>query len=227
MTTESTQKRLLDAAERLFAENGYDGASLRCITSEAGVDLGSVRYHFGCKEELFKSVLKRRLDPLCEERLRRLEAVQAAHGEHPPVEAIIRAFLEPAVQLARDEEHGALWMKLIGRVRLEPGQHMGDIREEHRRRLEHFLGAFRRALPGLPEQELANRFYFLFMNIDATLRAIASSESIGQARVTPGAMVDHLVRFVEAGMSAAPTHSGDPLTRASSSARGSSKSSMF
>ncbi|WP_282947934.1 TetR/AcrR family transcriptional regulator [Cellulomonas endometrii] len=52
-----TRDAILDAALRLFAEHGYDGASIRAIASAAGVDPGLVRHFFGDKDALFASVL--------------------------------------------------------------------------------------------------------------------------------------------------------------------------
>ena len=53
-----TKARILDAAERLFADNGYSATSLRDITNEAGVNLAAVNYHFGSKEALLSAVLE-------------------------------------------------------------------------------------------------------------------------------------------------------------------------
>ena len=47
-----TKTRLLDAAERLFAERGYEGSSMRAITKEAGASVSSANYHFGSKDGL-------------------------------------------------------------------------------------------------------------------------------------------------------------------------------
>ena len=49
-----TRRDLLLAAERLFAQQGFQGASLRAITQEAGANLASVNYHFGSKEGLIR-----------------------------------------------------------------------------------------------------------------------------------------------------------------------------
>src|SRR5207342_676033 len=73
-----TKDRILDAAESLFMEHGYEATSLRAITSGAGVNLASVNYHFGSKEELFQAVLTRRLDPMNQERLDLLSALERA-----------------------------------------------------------------------------------------------------------------------------------------------------
>lgn len=55
---ESTKQRLLDAGRKLFADNGFDGASVRAITQLAGANLGAVTYHFGTKEALYAAVLE-------------------------------------------------------------------------------------------------------------------------------------------------------------------------
>jgi AcrR family transcriptional regulator len=63
MGQKDTKKRILDAAERLFAREGFHSTSLRMLTKEAGVNLAAVNYHFGSKEELinfcFQEVGKR------------------------------------------------------------------------------------------------------------------------------------------------------------------------
>ena len=49
-----TREKILDAAEALFAEHGFEGASMRMITARAGVNLAAVNYHFGSKENLLR-----------------------------------------------------------------------------------------------------------------------------------------------------------------------------
>jgi AcrR family transcriptional regulator len=60
----STRDRILGAAEELFAQRGFEGASLRQLTTAAGVNLAAVNYHFGSKEKLVEEVFRRRLDAL-------------------------------------------------------------------------------------------------------------------------------------------------------------------
>jgi AcrR family transcriptional regulator len=57
---DTTRLSILDAAERSFAESGFDGVSLRTITERAGVDLALANYHFGTKENLLHEVIARR-----------------------------------------------------------------------------------------------------------------------------------------------------------------------
>lgn len=52
---------IMDVAEKLFAENGYDAASTRKIAAEANVNSAMIAYYFGSKEELYKSIILRRI----------------------------------------------------------------------------------------------------------------------------------------------------------------------
>jgi AcrR family transcriptional regulator len=84
---QSTTASLLEAARDLFADRGYDGASIRAITDQAGANLGSVTYHFGSKEALYHQVIETFIAPLRE------RIVEAAEIEGPPldrIEAILR-----------------------------------------------------------------------------------------------------------------------------------------
>src|SRR5476651_99954 len=76
--TKPGKERILDAAERLFARNGFYGISVRDITEAAGIDVALVSYHFGGKRELFAAVFQRRAELLNPERLAMLEEVRRA-----------------------------------------------------------------------------------------------------------------------------------------------------
>lgn len=87
--------RLVDVARDLFAAHGYDGTSVRAITSRAKANLGAITYHFGSKEALYHEVIKSRAEPLAD----RIAAAAQAPG--PPldrIEAIVRAFFEKFIE---------------------------------------------------------------------------------------------------------------------------------
>ena len=86
---EITRERVLDAAERCFAELGFDAVSIRRIAREAEVTLGVVGFHGGTKQELFVTVLKRRVEPHNDLRMARLEALNST--ERLPLETLIDA----------------------------------------------------------------------------------------------------------------------------------------
>jgi AcrR family transcriptional regulator len=62
----TTRERLLHSATRLFADNGYRGASVRDICNLAGANPGAVSYHFGGKRQLYRAVLRRAADALAD-----------------------------------------------------------------------------------------------------------------------------------------------------------------
>src|SRR6186713_1424983 len=101
----ATKGRILDAAEALFMEHGFEATSLRLITAAAAVNLAAVNYHFGSKEELFQAVLTRRLDPMNQERIDLLTRMEREAGDKAvSCEKLISAMLVPALRLARDEK---------------------------------------------------------------------------------------------------------------------------
>lgn len=63
MEKDKTDKKdhILDVAERVFAEQGYDGASTRMISGEAGVNMAMLNYYFGSKEGVFLAIFDRRI----------------------------------------------------------------------------------------------------------------------------------------------------------------------
>src|SRR5713226_3885874 len=89
-----TKTRILDTAEKLFGEKGFDVTSLRDITAEAEVNLAAVNYHFQSKDSLIDAVIRRRIVPV---NRRRLEMLDAA-GPEPTVEQIVEAFLAPIIE---------------------------------------------------------------------------------------------------------------------------------
>ncbi|HMC58416.1 MAG TPA: helix-turn-helix domain-containing protein, partial [Candidatus Solibacter sp.] len=94
---QDTKQKILDTAERLFGEQGYDATSLRHIIAEAGVNLAAVHYHFGSKEELLDEVVVRRAGPVNEARIAMLDRLEAAEGP-PVVEKVLEAFLLPTAE---------------------------------------------------------------------------------------------------------------------------------
>jgi AcrR family transcriptional regulator len=77
-----TKTQILDAAEKLFAKQGFEATSLRAIIADAGVNLAAIHYHFRSKEGLVRAVLERRIAPINEERIRQLQACLCRRGEN-------------------------------------------------------------------------------------------------------------------------------------------------
>jgi len=90
-------ERILDAAEKTFAEGGFEGTSLRDIIAEAGVANGAIHYHFKTKEDLFRRVIRRRARQITALRTEQLERCRVAEDRPPLLEQIIYAFMSPLV----------------------------------------------------------------------------------------------------------------------------------
>ena len=213
----STKERILNTAEHLFAEHGFAGASVRSITAEAGVDLGAVRYHFGSKDGLFSAVVERRVTPLCGERVAMLDKLEEQFGPNPPLESIIEAFVRPGVRLVSEPGHGRDWIKLIGRMRVEPGPFISAVQKPYEEMLGRFLKAFGRALPHLPKNEITYRFFFLFSVQINTLMDDGTLLALDRKAVTihqdPDSVMERLIHFVTAGMTA-PVDTKTPKPKA-------------
>ena len=159
-----TRARILDAAERLFMEQGFEATTLRMITGEARVNLAAVNYHFGSKEALIWEVFRRRLTWLNEERLRALERFEAeAHGAPLKPRQIIDAFFGEALRMAADTEGGGRnFMRLLGRTYTEPSDFVrGFLAEEYAAVVARFKAALIKALPDVPRAEILWRFHFM------------------------------------------------------------------
>jgi AcrR family transcriptional regulator len=204
----NTKDRILDAAERLFAERGYDGTSLRAITGEAGVNLAAVNYHFSSKETLLRSLFARRLALLNERRVSLLDAYETeAQGRPVPLEKVVRAFLEPVLRLGGDPAAGGTGFgMLMGRMYSWPSAYVQRVLvSEIRGLIDRFRTSFRRALPQMPEREL---YWRVFFSIGAMAHVLAGSsllEIISNGMCDPSdvdGIVDRLIAFVTAGLRA-------------------------
>ena len=117
-TGSATRRRLLEAAEQLFSEEGFDRVSVRDITERAKANVAAVNYHFGSREGLVEQVMERYINPVNEERVARLDTLERRAGSKPvPVEELLDAFVRPfATQVRRSELSERLFYKLMGRI---------------------------------------------------------------------------------------------------------------
>ncbi len=203
-----TKSRILDAAEKLFAEEGFDGASLRAITSAAGVNLAAVNYHFSSKESLLEAVFARKLAPLNERRLALLDTLEAEAAPDPvPIEKLVHAFVEPAVRLLEAPTPGSLsFGVLLGRMYATPGPSVRNIfAGELRPFVRRFYSAFRRSLPALSPADITWRVFFSVGAMSQVLAAgwLLPVISEGRANIdNVDDIVARLTGFMVAGLKA-------------------------
>lgn len=146
-----TPERLIRAARRIFAEKGYDAASVREITAAASANLGAITYHFGSKQALYEAVLDRAMEPLSAKLgldgaspgaapaeaeghtpLDRLDAIVAALFDHLaanpdlPLLVLQQAVVRRSAPAPLLRRLGPLLERLAGEIR--EGQRDGSIR---------------------------------------------------------------------------------------------------
>jgi AcrR family transcriptional regulator len=192
--TADTKTRILDAAEKLFGQNGFDATSLRDITTSAQVNLAAVNYHFQSKESLMDAVIERRFDPV---NRRRLEMLEAA-GPTPTVEQVVEAFLAPLLML---DVLPAI--PLIGRVLSNPSHFVERVYKKHLVAIvERFTDAIGTALPDLPPEERYWRLQFMAGSMThmltlSSILPLLSGQPFDRRRV-----MSRLVVFLAAGLRA-------------------------
>ncbi|HUH93612.1 MAG TPA: TetR/AcrR family transcriptional regulator [Casimicrobiaceae bacterium] len=205
----ATKLRILDAAETLFMEHGFEATTLRQITAAAGVNLAAAHYHFGSKEELFEAVLKRRLDPMNFERVALLTRFESESAPRPlSCEKILAAMFIPALKLARDPERGGKnFLRLLGRAYADPAPFIRRfLSEQYAVMIARFKAAFGRALPRLPKRELTWRLHFVMGALSFTLAgtdALKLIAELSQGRaVSDELLLRRLAPFLVAGLKA-------------------------
>lgn len=201
-----TRERVLDAAERLFADYGLDRVSIRDITGAAGVNLGAINYHFGSKDNLIVAVVERRIAPASEERLRGLEAVEKAAGGKPPsLEAILEALFRPAVKQAMQEAQGGrTFAKLMARSFVDP--HPAVEKTMHRyvgEVAKRFDAALLRVMPELTMEDVFWRMHLLMGALHHSLLVVGRKAPHGHAvRMDAETYLRRFLKFAVAGFRA-------------------------
>jgi AcrR family transcriptional regulator len=203
---DTTRLAILNAAERCFGEDGFDGASLRAITEVAGVDLALANYHFGTKDNLLREVIARRARVVHDDRVRALEmARHQAGARSPSIEAIVTAFLEPLLRRLISGDRGwRYYGSLASQLDVLPKfiALTSDVLDPT---ALHFINALRLALPKTPPRSLYWGYMFLIGSMvqvmSATGRIELLSRGLCRSDDIDGALRE-LVPFVSAGLRA-------------------------
>jgi AcrR family transcriptional regulator len=201
-----TRDRIIRVAERLFAENGFAGTSVREITNEAGVNVAAVNYHFGGKEALYQQTFRRLLNELRHIRIRRIRADMKEAGENAALEDFLlsfaHAFVEPLVANGRGQLFMALFDHEMHQPRVPTGVFLRDlvgpmlrITEESLRRVGIEID---RATTGLCMMSLVGQ---LIHGVKVHQRMLEDPESAGFP-VDLTSLLNHIVTFSAAGIRA-------------------------
>jgi AcrR family transcriptional regulator len=202
----NTKEKIVQVAEGLFAEQGFNDTSLRAITSKADVNLASVNYHFGDKKSLIRAVLNQYLEAFMPALGRALTELE--QQPHHDMQAVFEAIKKPLMNLNAVRDNGASrFMLLVGRGYSDVQGHLRwFITNHYDDVLQQFITAVHRASPDLTREQLFWRLHFVLgtcvftMASSQALMEIAFSD-FGRAADSE-VIINQLIPFLAAGVSA-------------------------
>lgn len=152
-----TQERILEAAERLFADKGFSGASMRDITSLGKVNLSVAYYYFKDKEALLFAVFDRYVKPLMDKQLEMLERARKEAGTSPITpRRLLEAMILPRTESVSEVVH-QLFTMLLARRGVFEQRVFESIENATKEIREKFFTEFSKTFPSLPSVEVRFR----------------------------------------------------------------------
>ena len=205
-SSKGVQDRLLDAAEELFCEHGFEGTSVRDIAAAAHCNIASVNYYFGGKDKLYIEVWRRHLVLMRDTRITSIEKVMSQNAGKPRLEDLLssyaNAFIEPLV----GESSGGRFIKLMTREMLDRHLPHNMFLEEM---IMPVMTALQQALvricPGLEESKARLAILSVVGQLIHTVAAktmFEQTDSPNMPKFELTEVVDHIVKFSAAGIRA-------------------------
>jgi len=208
----SADRTILDVAELLFAEKGYNGTSMREMAEKASVNQGLITYYFGTKEGLFEAVFKRRGLELSQKRNALLDAL-LAQPSPPSVSDLIRAFVQPQFDLKKSGQAGMAFVRIQARLHNEPEELAFRLRREvYDSSAKRYIHALCEVLPHIPAADVHHRMMFLVGTYLYMLADVSRLDDLSDGRFNTAdseEVLERMIGFLTAGISAPPT----PLAR--------------
>jgi AcrR family transcriptional regulator len=196
--SESAREKLLDVAEVLFCEKGFDGTSVRDLTTAAGCNVAAVNYHFGGKDNLYVQMFRRQMQRMFQRHGELIDTL--ADNPDATLEDLIRGAITEPLKAIENKEKSAAVMKLL--VREVLNQHVrrdvvvGEFKKEF---FPVFCKAMVRLCPGL-NAEQANLCMF---SLDALIVHPILFYEIYMETI-PGInaddIIEHIVKFASEGI---------------------------
>ncbi len=203
----STKNKILDAAEHLFADKGFNGTSLREITSQAEVNLAAVNYHFGSKKELIKAVMSRYMNELSP-RLESSLQILCDSEQKPTLVEVFSAFIEPLLSLNDYKENGTThFLQLLGRGYTDSqGFLRWFLTTQYPNVISNFVYAVQKAYPELTPEEMFWRLHFTMGTVVFTMSSsdalIDIAESDFDKKTDISGVIRQVIPYVAAGVAA-------------------------
>jgi len=197
--------RLIQAAEKLFADKGFDATSIREITKLAKCNVAAVNYHFGGKENIYLEVFRRHLQLLREIRIKGIQQIMSRPGP-VSLETILNAFAHLFYEPLVNEQSSGMFMKLMMREMLDPHLEPELFITEMIGPVRIALGqALQQVCPDLDDKTLGLCIFSLIGQLIHTIHMQRMTNAFkgGDLPFTDReALFEHIVRFTAAGIRA-------------------------
>jgi AcrR family transcriptional regulator len=200
-----TRQQLILAAERLFAEAGIDGVSLRQINLAAGQKNSSAaHYHFGSKEALILSIYQHRMASVNERRMAALDKLES-ENRATDLRSLVGTIIYPIVEEIDADASGRNYIRFMAQAMGHPQLDLIELwRQEHNTGLSRTLAMLRAALPDIPDPLFGQRFGLAFEQI---IHSLADREKLRRSakksfEVDASLFVNNLIDCVAGAMGA-------------------------
>lgn len=202
----TTKAKIMDVAEALFAEHGFNDTSLRTITTKANVNLASVNYHFGDKKTLVRAVLNRYLEAFMPELEKSL--IKLNKQSNYQMTEVFNTLTQPLLSLDKVRPNGASrFMLLTGRGYTDVQGHLRwFITTRYSSVLNLFTDSVKKANPALDAETL---FWRLHFTLGTCVFTMSSSKALAEIafnsygkKVDSDVVIKQLIPFLAAGVAA-------------------------
>jgi AcrR family transcriptional regulator len=200
-----THARILDAAQKLFADKGFDAASVRDITTEAACNVASVNYHFGGKDKLYLATFRSMLSVMRDRRLELMGELMERQPT-PSLEEFVETFAVIMIEPLVGDSRGRMFLNLVSREMIEPRLPDGVLVEEFfQPMMQRATAALERVGPPLKPTSARLVVMSMVGQLLHSLKAHHLLSDLGRSDVIPMAhsdQISHFVRFSVGGIRA-------------------------
>jgi AcrR family transcriptional regulator len=190
--------RLLDAAEELFCEKGFEGTSVRDIAATADCNIASVNYYFGRKENLYFEMFRRHMGRLINKQIENIRTVM--QSDNPTLEQLLRSLVEAALQPLKSGSGERPLVKMMVREILDPHLKTEIVVNEA---ISSFITEWQKAIVKLcPGLKSGNGQLCVYSLDGHLMHALLFSEYYYKhyPQLKIDELIEHIVRFVAAGI---------------------------
>lgn len=213
-----TRRRIIRVAEKLFAEQGVEGVSIRAVNAACGIGAASIHYHFGSREKLLEAVVQDHGADVADEI--RNGFVELRDREKPPTpRELVETLAGPAMRLIeRQPTRGLRWVKIIAQLSLANDRMLEEMFADVN---DLIFEQVARAFPGVDPDQVALRWTVATRTLFQMLSHVdhwMAHEGLEGAEARRR-FFDDLVGFVAGGLEAIETPVATRTRRRKASAR--------